>query len=491
MSPANLPIRSLFARGLSALIILAATSGAQGFRYWNPADTGKAPKLISETGLYPSLATGGKVIASARYFEVNSALWSDGAVKKRWFILKPNQAIGFKEKGDYFDYPDSTVFVKQFSIEVVPGDSTSRILWETRFLVLRKEATDPAFPGRLEDRWYGFSYRWRADQKEADLVPDTGMKATVNIYPKGRIQGEPPVAKKWIFPSRDECQRCHQSGRYDTLQARSVLGFLTAQLNRPSSGNTSVNQLQEFFDKGWLKGVRPASWEKAPRWYGLDSKDPLATFEVRSRSYLAANCSGCHSENGFSFSGARGPDFDFHGMQPRMKLEYMQASWDRNLGDVDPVAPSDDPIRGVYVITPGYPQKSVALYRLKDRNTAPPNELGWDPARDQMPPLATFEVDTAALAVLSEWIRTLPKKTIAVNSPLSAGAFRAPSFRGRTLIVPGPGAPGNARVTLIGVDGREVELTRRGPGAYDLPAGTPAGVYVIRVGSASFARSLL
>lgn len=282
------------------------------------------------------------------------------------------------------------------------------------------------------------------------------------------------------------------NGAYDTVRARSVLGFFTAQLNRPSPGNPAVNQLQDFLDKGWLRGLKPGSWADAPRWYSLRSKEPGESLDKRARSYLGANCSGCHGETGFAFGMARGPDFDFHEMKAKSDLEYMNAGWDRNLGDVAPAAPPDDPLLGVYVFTPRYPQKSVALHRLKDRNTAPPDSVGgWDPGLDQMPPLASFERDTAAIAVLSEWVTKMEQRTVSIRFFAAAGAPRAASFRGRTLVLPANMALGNAKVTLAGIDGREVALIRRGIGAYDMPAGTPAGVYIIRVGSAAFTRSLL
>ena len=228
------------------LLGLAAAASAKEFRHWDLSDTSKTPKTLSATGLYEDIAAG-RLIPSAHAYEVNSALWSDGAAKQRWFILPPGKSIGFKEKDDYWDYPDSTVFVKQFALDTVSGDTSSRVRWETRLLILAKGATDPAQPSRMTDTWHGFSYKWRPDQKEADLVPDTGLRETLRTWPAGR--GGPSRLKKWVFPSHTQCMHCHvQNGR-------TVLGFFTAQLNRPSATSPGRNQVADFFARGSFGSV--------------------------------------------------------------------------------------------------------------------------------------------------------------------------------------------------------------------------------------------
>ena len=69
-------------RWLLPLLLLAASPKAQGFKYWDPADTSKTPRLISQTGFFANLSVDRKPIAAANYFEVNSALWSDGSHKQ-------------------------------------------------------------------------------------------------------------------------------------------------------------------------------------------------------------------------------------------------------------------------------------------------------------------------------------------------------------------------------------------------------------------------
>jgi hypothetical protein len=52
-------------------------------------------------------------------------------------------------------------------------------------------------------------------------------------------------------------------------------------------------------------------------------------------------------------------------------------------------------------------------------------------------------------------------------------------------------AGGNAGVAMVSIDGRGVDLRRLSPGIYELPAGLPKGLYLIRAGTRSVIRSLL
>jgi hypothetical protein len=483
--------KPVLSRSVIFVLGLAGLASAQ-FKYWDPADPSQAPALISATGLYPNLPARKTLLASAVYYDVNAALWSDGSAKRRWVLLKPGTAITFDEKGDYWGYPDSTVFIKDFAIDTVAGDTTTRVLYETRLLILKKEATDPGNPARLDDKWYGFSYKWRKDQKEADLVPDTGLKTSIRWYPKGKSQ--PSALKKWFFPSRRQCLACHNSDAQDTLHGRTVLGFFTAQLNMPSPLNPGTNQLEDFFThRKILKGDRPADFTRSPKWVGLDAVDAQdpKLLEKKAYSYIAANCSGCHGARGnaLGITQVDHLDFDFHtGVSP-MQFAYKEVS--KSFGLDKPGEPADDPFKGVYLVNPGHPGKSVLLYRQTVRNRmAPDSVLAYDSERDQMPPLATYEVNAEAIAVLTQWIESLPQTGSAVR-PGSRQALLSPTFSGRTLRLPPGLMKDEARVSMTDLRGRNQELKKVGRGLYAIPASLPAGLYIIRVGALNFTRYLL
>lgn len=490
------------------LLILAGLSTAAPFRYWNPMDTSSVPKTLSAMGLYVDIKAMKKaLVPEAHAYEVNTPAWSDDSKPKRWVLLKAGKAIGFREKDDYWDYPDSAVFIKDHDIDTIDGDSASRVHWETQVLMNRKDTVDFVSgprPGTkvpvMMDHWYGYSYRWNADQKDARLLSVSGKDDSIRIRQKG-MAGASRI-KKWRFLSRNQCEACHRAGYADTVHGRSLLGFFTAQLNRPHPDSASRNQLEVFFDQGLLKGARPAAWDKAPRWRAIG--DESASPDTRARSYVAANCSGCHGARGMIVGATFGvqTNYDFHTMEARMDLRHRTVSWPFGLDD-DSIQPKYYP-RGDYVnnpdrldslaidpaeIVPGYPQKSVLLFRQLARNGDPGD---YDTRRNQMPPLATFEVDVAATNLLKRWILEMgPKIATGVHAPIALSWPAEAAFQGRTLVVSAEALRSRPRISMLNVSGREIPLERLSEGVFALPYGLPKGLYYVRIGGKTLLKSLL
>ena len=488
-------LRSCLAASALALVWASGGAGAAlaadpspGFRYWDPEDTASVPKTLSLTGLYATApGKDAPLIAAARPFDLNTPAWSDGAKKKRWVILKPGSSIGFREKDDYWDYPDSVVFVKQFDIDTLAGDTASRVPWETRFLVNKKVQSQDNGP--VTDLWYGFSYKWRSDRQDADLVDlARGRNDSIRTWPEGTGAGKVARMKRWHFPSIYECQRCHVPHQGETLHGRSVLGFFTAQLNRPDADSAGWNQLDRFFAEGVLRGQRPFDWDYSPRWRGLG--DTAAGLDLRARSYLAANCSNCHGDRGQALGAeARsGVNFDFHEMVPRMEFRDHRFKYARGLDTVpplfysktDPANPmQSDTLRIVPALAvPGYPQKSLVVSRQKARST--PGSFDMD--QNQMPPLGTLEVDREAVALLEEWVRRMPQPVIGLHG-IAPRAERGIRLQGRMLSLDPKTGSGREAPSMASLDGRRVALRRIAPGVYELPAGLPKGLYLIRSGA--------
>lgn len=479
----------------AVLAVLSLSLPAAAFNYWDTADTAKAPRTLSATGIYADIGAG-RLVADAKPFEVNSPLWSDGAHKMRWVLLKPGRSIAFSERDDYWGYPDSAVFIKQFSIDTVPGDTASRKRWETRLLINKREVLDEA-TGAMMDHWYGFSYKWNVAGTDADLVGSGYENDSIRVFPQGR--GKPAVMKKWTFPVQS-CDQCHLSRQNDVLHSRSVLGFFTAQLNRSSAADPSQNQLDALFAQGVLQGSKPAAWTASPRWRAID--DSGATVNARARSYLAANCSGCHGTRGNANFAADycHINFDYHDMNDSL-FEFRH----RNAGSY---GTEDSPplfypkwdlgnnplgLDSLYIepelVVPGYPLKSAIVARQTARNTAPGD---YQRIRAQMPPYGTFEVNDRAMAVLAQWIRALPATAAPGAVALANHRFRprgVPFLHGRTLVLPEGSGKGN--VSMLGLDGRALALKRQGRDMYGVPADAPRGLYFIRIGNRSFRQYLL
>jgi uncharacterized repeat protein (TIGR03806 family) len=305
-----------------------------------PHDPGRLPARLSETGLFRSLADLTPADGLLAY-EVNSPLWSDGAAKRRWIALPEGGRIRFAARGEW-GFPAGTVFVKHFEL------GARRL--ETRLLVA---------DGR--GRGYGVTYRWRPDGRDADLLAD-GLTEPLD---KGRT---------WSYPSRSDCLVCHNA------TAGFVLGVNTRQLNRLAAGGGRDNQLRAWNRAGLFA---PALAEKdIPSYSRLAAvDDDTAPLEARVRSYMDANCAICHRPGGSP--GAFDARFD----TPVARQKWLTA----------PLAAADLGLRGVRLVTPGDPERSMLYVRMKRR-------------RDvfNMPPLASNVADEAALAAVAAWIKGLP-----------------------------------------------------------------------------------
>jgi mono/diheme cytochrome c family protein len=214
---------------------------------------------------------------------VNAPLWSDNAAKTRWMTV-PNdgapygtgEAVTFTNNGPWA-FPIGTVFVKHFELPIDDTNPAVRKRLETRFLV---HASDGIY--------YGLTYKWRADNSEADLLPGSlSEPITITTATGTRTQ-------TWSYPSRQDCIVCHNPN------GGSVLGVRTCQINGdftyPASGVTD-NQLRTLSHIGLFTGaLNEANIPSLPK--SASIHDQTATLELRVRSYLDANCAHCHRPGG-------------------------------------------------------------------------------------------------------------------------------------------------------------------------------------------------
>lgn len=434
------------------MALCAPLSAQAGYNFFNPAVADSIPKLISGTGMYKNMATK-EFNTDVIPFEVNTPLWTDGAFKQRYVAVPAGAGIIYDDTADTYAYPDRAMVIKNFSVDTIPGDPSSRILFETRFSGVRIVAG--------KEKWYLWTYHWRQDQTDADLVVDAGKDATVRVYRNGTAN--PPFMKKWRFPGKLQCAACH---RVQGTGGRTVLAFFTAQLNRPLSANPAMNQLTHLFDIGILKtkdGSRP-DLAKSPKWAAWD--DATASLEVRARSYLAANCSGCHGSRGIATTatGVVNIDYDYHDMKVRTDLVAKKLS-------------GFFPLDSAGLIVPGRPDRSVVIYRQKMRNQ---KDLDFSAEYMAMPPLGSFEPDTNAIAMMSNWVVSLNSAAIHDSRPGKPGV---PGFRvrGNFLEATGGSLP-NGDVELVDIKGVRIPLTRIRPGLYRIEGAAPTGIHFVKSG---------
>lgn len=447
---------------------------AEAILAFDGSDAYPLPERLSETGLYSGIGTRARqVTAGIHPFDVNSPLWSDGTSKQRFITVPEGKTIIPMDTSRYA-FPDKSVMVKNFLMDTVVGDTNSRILIETRFQVFHVDSSGAG-------SWHGISYAWRRDQSDALLVSHLdGANQVINQ----RVGGK-QVGKRWRYPSRGDCLQCHAGGRQ-------ALGFITPQLHRPSRSNPSVNQLQDLMTRKVLASNPLTAKPNALKWAALD--DASASLELRSRSYFASNCSHCHG-NGRSQGGGVTHDFDYLNTAMRFMAD-----------SADPYAPGpyvNKPVgssKFPFLIYPGYPDSSAIVSHMLIRGTFE------EPNPDQMPILATYQPDSAALKVLSDWICTMGGKKpgacalpridvpgwappVSIHNPerpvraLAPGDYtlRREGDVWRLLAPRGASAP-PSHLRLASPEGKAVPLSSDGRGGYFAVDPLRPGIYLLRVG---------
>lgn len=318
-----------------------------------------APKLLSQLGL-----TGvkeGEPRAGLLPYDVQNPLWSDGAVKQRWMSLPEGQAH-FDAWGPW-RFPEGTVFIKHFSMALDERRPDATRPLETRFFVAAR--------GR---EYYGITYRWNADQTDAEVVLQRQEEELEITGVDGRVR------KQWyVYPGPFDCMTCHNE------EAGSVLGVRTEQLNHPVRGVRSWfegNPLVEWSRRGVIDfELTDASAATAPSLVPLEDESRSA--EERLRSYWAANCAMCH------------------GAGPNIRANW-DARWSTPLdkqGIIGGELENGEHVEGERVVVPG----DVGRSALYSRSTSDVPAL-------RMPPIGRRRVDEKYARLLQQWIESLPAR---------------------------------------------------------------------------------
>lgn len=274
------------------------------------------PARLSMTGY----RKGGKGLIA---FTPNHPLWTDGLGKARWARI-PAPIDANQPEG--WGYPAGTTFWKDFSL------GARRL--ETR--VLRRTAHG----------WTYGSYVWRADQREADLAPESGRKDLARLAGGQRVDA-PAVA---------DCRRCHENG------GSPVLGFDALQLAGP--------QLQKLQIRGLLAHL-PAT---APR---ITGRTPA---ETSALGYFQGNCGNCHRPEG---------PLKALGLTLRQPLSSQTSPVAATTVNQRALVPFPG---ATFRIAAGHPAASALLKRMERRGDAL-----------QMPPLGTVLLDPDGLARVRAW----------------------------------------------------------------------------------------
>ena len=217
------------------------------------------------------------------------------------------------------------------------------------------------FMRHTDGEWAGYSYEWNAQGTDATRVIG-GKTAAVG-------------GQSWVFPSEAQCLACH------TAAAGRSLGLEIAQLNgalRYAQTGRTANQIATLDAIGLFSppiATAPAALPALQDPFGS-----TGTLDERARAYLHTNCSQCHRPNG--------------GTPTDLDLRYTTPLASSNGCDRVPQA-GELGLANARIIAPGAAARSVLVARMNRRDT------------QAMPPLASTEVDTAGVDLLSRWVNSL------------------------------------------------------------------------------------
>ena len=334
------------------------------------------PRKLSEPGICASTKDH-KVAPGVIAYVVNAQLWGDHAVKERFLAIPGDGQIGFDEitypqpspgAPPGWRFPDGTVLVKTFSMDMERGNPQTRKRLETRLLHFQQ------FPGTQEygdQYWRGYTYVWNDEQTDAELLDEKGLDRKLAIKVDGKL-----VEQNYRFPSRAECTLCH------TNAAKFALGVSTMQMNRDHDyGGVIANQLATLEHIGLFTKKLPEPPVKLAKL--ADFNDASLPIDVRARSYLHSNCAHCHMKWG--------------GGNAEFKLLSTISVKDMDLVNVKAVH-GNFGLKGAKLIVPGHPEQSVIHYRMALTG------LG------RMPHIGSRVVDAQAVQIVGDWIRQLEVK---------------------------------------------------------------------------------
>ena len=325
------------------------------------AGLSNVPALLSQTGAFSDIATM-TTIESLLPYEPIVELWSDRAVKSRWVSIPSGKKVIWAEEGKW-QWPAGTVFVKHFALPVDESDPSVLQRLETRLIVVRDD-----------DLVYGVTYKWRADNSDADLLTTVLAEDVVVSSPKGNW------LQTWNYPGPTDCLSCHNT------DAKGVLGLKTAALNSDFSYPLSItdNQLVTLNHLG-IFSTQLNEWEIPGYPAHANNNDETKSLEHRVRSYWDINCGACHGPQGI--------------------VAFWDARYETPLADQGVVRGAlanpgdylaDYGLTNPLVVDPGNIDNSI-MY-IRDKSVDP---------QDRMPPLGRLLEDTDYLNVLEQWINGL------------------------------------------------------------------------------------
>ncbi|MGK0366684.1 MAG: putative repeat protein (TIGR03806 family) [Saprospiraceae bacterium] len=282
-------------------------------------------------------------------YDLNTALFSDYASKKRFIYVPEDSSIPFDTSG-VLDLPEGSILIKHFYFALPDG---SEKYMETRLLI------------RKAEEWQPEIYEWNSDKTDAERTVVGGTR-NLSISLNGQERNF-----NYLIPNQNQCKNCH-----DFDGEIKPIGPNIPNLNKDYNYSTgSADQLTTWINRGLL--TAPSNSE-IPKWHAID--DTNASLNSRARAYLAVNCSSCHRLEGSAANSG-------------LYLEYLSQD-SSSLGFwKTPVAAGDGSGGLTYVITPGDADQSILLYRMIA-----------DAVDERMPEIGRELLHDEGIQLIRDWI---------------------------------------------------------------------------------------
>ena len=306
-------------------------------------------------------------------YDVISPLFSDYTTKFRFVFVPEGEQIDYSAT-TAFDFPEGSVLVKTFSYRADLRDPASPLkLLETRIL------------WREPDGWSVHTYVWNDEQSDAvsevagHTIPSTFIDASGTT-----------IDNDYTVPNTNECKTCHTNS--DVV---GPLGPKARQLDTNhdygTDGGGVENQIEHFARVGLLSEAPPAPADRTPL------VDPFGDgpIDLRARAFLDANCSSCHTTGGSA-------------SQSSLLLDYLAtdpANTAANWGVCKiPTSAGGATCGHTYDVVPGDPDASIMVCRLSSLEP-----------KSKMPPLGTRLTFTEGVALIRDWISSMPAAACSTN----------------------------------------------------------------------------
>lgn len=377
-------------RALASVIVLAAAAcsedpAAPGVDLTQPpvvdVDVGPAPLLSAynlfawdaATSTFAFNPTGERIAP----YELNTALFSDFALKQRALYVPPGAASTYDGSG-VFELPVGSAIVKTFAFPADLRDPAVDVtLVETRLLM------------RAADAWKAYVYIWDADQQDAVLSPAGETRDIAFVDATGTAR-----TAHYQVPQHNQCESCHARERAagGPVEKALPIGIAARHLNRDG-------QLEQMATQGLLAGL-PSAAElpvatdfRAIEANGVGGLDGPA-LDRAARDYLDINCAHCHNPRATQ------------GMTSQLYLNHDNTDQFR-LGVCKRPGSAGPGNGGLdFDIVPGAPDESILLFRLHT-----------DQVGAMMPLLGRSLTHERGSELVRAWIAGMPANDCVTPSP--------------------------------------------------------------------------